>query len=1055
MKPGKDRKDGFVKTGRTKFVKRRVNLRQEEDFYRNLVESTSDSLYLVDINCKYLFINKPHLLRLGLTAEEAIGRSYDEFHSAAEGKAFAEKVKKVIAMAESVQHEYRSERDGRYFLQTFSPISGPGPDVRITGVAIVSKDITERRQAEESLQESEAKYRAIFGYASDAIFLMSGETFVDCNFRTLEMFRCTREQIIGQPPYRFSPPLQPDGRDSKEKSLEKIGAALSGKSQFFEWKHCRYDGTLFDVEVSLNSVESEGKVFIQAIARDISERKRAEELYRILTESSLAAVFIVQDGKFVFINTSAIAYAGYSAEEVIGCESDMIVHHDDKEMVKTKSREMLAGRSNQAFEFRMITKQNEVRWISQTVTPIQYQGKPAILGNAMDITDRRQAEELYKILTESSLAAVFIVQNGKFVFINTSAIAYAGYNANELIGHSSDMIVHPEDREIVKRRGREMLRGGDAAPYEYRMVTKQGQIRWIMQIVSTVQFDGKPAILGNAIDVTDRRQAEELYKVLTENSLAAVFIVQDEKFVFINTSAIAYAGHSAEELIDRQSDMIVHPGDRELVRQKSKEMLTGKSNQAFEFRMVTKRNEIRWISQTVTPIHYQGRPAILGNAMDVTDLRETKIKLEEQKALQASILASIPQVVLGLHNRKIIFANDDVENIFGWKPEELSGKGIRVLCRTDEEYEKALNIFYAILEKQKTYHEGLEFFCRHKNGEDVFCRIRLSRIGESLEDTVVVTFEDITELKRAEDNLQAASRRFQDIIEFLPEPTFVIDEKKEVVAWNRAIEEMTGVMKKDMIGKGDYAYAVPFYGYPRPILIDLVECDDGEIKTKYGFVERKGNAIFAETKIPALRGAKDVYLFGKASPLFDAMGNFYGGIETIRDITDQKRTEEQLIYISTHDELTGLYNRAFFDTEVDRFALGRHFPLSIIVADVDDLKSVNDSQGHAMGDKLIQSAANVLNQSLRSDDILARIGGDEFAVLLPDTSETTAASIIERIKKNIGIFNETCNDFSLSLSLGAAIAERGESLSKVFEYADEAMYREKASQKERRKQAIE
>lgn len=143
-------------------------------------------------------------------------------------------------------------------------------------------EITERKLAEDELRKSEVYRRAIFDSARDAIIVMRNELFIDCNAVALTLYGTDRESFIGHTPYEFSPPTQPDGKPSKDSALEKIGAALNGAPQFFEWKHKKLNGVAFDAEVSLGRVEVGKEVFIQAIVRDVTERKHAEVVLRQL-----------------------------------------------------------------------------------------------------------------------------------------------------------------------------------------------------------------------------------------------------------------------------------------------------------------------------------------------------------------------------------------------------------------------------------------------------------------------------------------------------------------------------------------------------------------------------------------------------------------------------------------------------------------------------------------------------------------------------------------------------------------------------------------------------
>lgn len=158
----------------------------------------------------------------------------------------------------------------------------------------------------------------------------------------------------------------------------------------------------------------------------------------------------------------------------------------------------------------------------------------------------------------------------------------------------------------------------------------------------------------------------------------------------------------------------------------------------------------------------------------------------------------------------------------------------------------------------------------------------------------VETLQDITDRKVAEEETRTARQQLSDIIDFLPDATFVVDQQKKVIAWNRAIEEMTGVRKEEILGQGDYAYSLPFYGKREPVLIDLPGVEDSELRSKYENFSQKGDTLYGERFFPRLFGGRGAYLWGKASPLLDRSGRQGGAIESLRDMTDHKLMQEQL-----------------------------------------------------------------------------------------------------------------------------------------------------------------
>ncbi|MBN2590207.1 MAG: PAS domain S-box protein [Sedimentisphaerales bacterium] len=268
------------------------------------------------------------------------------------------------------------------------------------------QDITERKKADEELKNSEARYHSLFNNANDSIFIMDFDKIIECNNKTLEIFRCSSDRIIGKKPYDpFSPKFQPDGHSSKEKAIEKINLALNGQSQFFEWYHLRYDGTPFYAEISLSPIELIGKTYIQALVRDISERKKAEESLQKSEYNLLEAQRIAHIGSWALqLDTGVVTCSdemlriwGYDTKKRSVKYEEILerIHYEDRDRVRKAIYRAMTNETGYESVFRLVLPDQSERIIyGLGHVEKDSEGKPCfILGTGQDITERKKAEE--------------------------------------------------------------------------------------------------------------------------------------------------------------------------------------------------------------------------------------------------------------------------------------------------------------------------------------------------------------------------------------------------------------------------------------------------------------------------------------------------------------------------------------------------------------------------------------------------------------------------------------------------------------------------------------
>ena len=492
---------------------------------------------------------------------------------------------------------------------------------------------------------------------------------------------------------------------------------------------------------------------IYAIDRSKEAFRRSEELYKTLAEKSMAGVYVVQDGNFRFINSNAASYAGYTREELLDQEAGLLVIPEDREKVRQNAKAMLRGEKSSPYEFRIITKQGETRWIMETVTSILHEGRPAILGNSMDITEQKRAEEALRerelffsgTLNDMLTFVAVLEPGGDIIFVNNTPLKIAGMNLEDIIGekfYDTYWWEYSDEAKQTIREDIELAASGKIISHPIQVKTTEGLV-WIEFSIHPIYDDKRKVkyIVPEGRDITDRKQvedalreSEELYKTLAEKSMAGVYVVQDGKFRFINSNAASYAGYTREELLDQEADLIVDPEDREKVRQNAKAMLRGEMSSPYEYRIITKQGETRWIMETITSVLHEGRRAILGNSMDIT----------ERKKMEEEILTlSLTDPLTGLYNRRGFLA--------------LAEQQLKIATRT----KIGLLLLFADLDGMKWINDNLG----HKKGDEALMEAAnvlkkvfrdadiVARVGGD-EFSVLAVGVKIEDLRIIEDRLQ-------------------------------------------------------------------------------------------------------------------------------------------------------------------------------------------------------------------------------------------------------------------------------------------------------------
>jgi len=532
-------------------------------------------------------------------------------------------------------------------------------------------------------------------------------------------------------------------------------------------------------------------------------------------------------------------------------------------------------------------------------------------------------------------------------------------------------------------------------------------------------------------------KTEEIYHILLEKSPDPIFAFSSEgRYLYVNLAFAEGVGKTIEQILGKTIWDVFAPEEAAQRFAALQYVFQSGEEKVIEV-CVPRPDRDRYFITTITPvIDNEGKVNnVICSSKDITERKCLEKNLAESEEKYRLLVTKMTQ---GLAFHEVIFdeagqvvdyrfldVNDSFEEMTGLRREDILGKTVLEVMPETESYwiEKYGRVamtgealqYQNYARELDRYYEVLAYCPRH------------------LQFAVIMT--DITDRKQMEKLIFEEKERLKTTLLSVGDGVIATDNQGAVVLFNQIAEQLTGWSQTDAIGKSleEVFHIIQEYTRSR--------CPNPVQKVmETGNIVELANHTLLISKEGIERPIEDT-----AAPIRDVEGNIQGVVLVFRDFSEKREKQREIAYLSFHDQLTGLYNRRFFEEELKRLDIERNYPLTLVISDVNGLKLTNDAFGHLLGDKLLQKAAEVMKKEIRADDIIARIGGDEFVILLPQTNSEQAGDIVSRI--NSILAEVRLESIILSISFGWATKEMaGEDMTGIFKKAEDNMYRHKLSE---------